>query len=184
MAFAREHGFKIISVADLIAYRQRRERLVEQTAQFDVEHGHRQGQRLFLCDALRCGGAAGARLRRRLVRQEHPGAAAPRECARGRVRQRAGRSTRRLRHLQARGLRHSGLSAGGRAGRAGRASWRPRNPAVPRSASRPGAMSASARRSCATSMCSSIRLISSSNRHYVGLSGFGIEIAETIKIEG
>jgi 3,4-dihydroxy 2-butanone 4-phosphate synthase / GTP cyclohydrolase II len=30
----------------------------------------------------------------------------------------------------------------------------------------------------------SIRLISSSNRHYVGLSGFGIEIAETIKIEG
>ena len=36
-AFAREHGFKIISVADLIAYRQRRERLVEQTAQFDVE---------------------------------------------------------------------------------------------------------------------------------------------------
>jgi 3,4-dihydroxy 2-butanone 4-phosphate synthase/GTP cyclohydrolase II len=28
----------------------------------------------------------------------------------------------------------------------------------------------------------SIRLISSSNRHYVGLSGFGIEIAETIRI--
>ena len=37
LAFAREHGFKIISVADLIAYRQRRERLVEQTARFDVE---------------------------------------------------------------------------------------------------------------------------------------------------
>ncbi len=37
LAFAREHGLKIISVADLIAYRQRRERLVEQTAQFDVE---------------------------------------------------------------------------------------------------------------------------------------------------
>ena len=30
---------------------------------------------------------------------------------------------------------------------------------------------------------SSIRLISSSNRHYVGLSGFGIEIAETIKLD-
>jgi 3,4-dihydroxy 2-butanone 4-phosphate synthase/GTP cyclohydrolase II len=28
----------------------------------------------------------------------------------------------------------------------------------------------------------SIRLISSSNRHYVGLSGFGIEIAETMKL--
>ena len=32
LAFAREHGFKIISVADLIAHRQLRERLVEQTA--------------------------------------------------------------------------------------------------------------------------------------------------------
>lgn len=31
---------------------------------------------------------------------------------------------------------------------------------------------------------SSIRLVSSSNRHYVGLSGFGIEIAETIRIAG
>jgi 3,4-dihydroxy 2-butanone 4-phosphate synthase/GTP cyclohydrolase II len=30
----------------------------------------------------------------------------------------------------------------------------------------------------------SIRLITSSTRHYVGLSGFGIDIAETIKIEG
>ena len=28
----------------------------------------------------------------------------------------------------------------------------------------------------------SIRLLSSSNRHYVGLSGFGIEIAETLKL--
>ena len=29
----------------------------------------------------------------------------------------------------------------------------------------------------------SIRLVSSSNRNYVGLSGFGIEIAETIKLD-
>ena len=28
---------------------------------------------------------------------------------------------------------------------------------------------------------SSIRLIASRNRHYVGLSGFGIEIAETLR---
>jgi 3,4-dihydroxy 2-butanone 4-phosphate synthase/GTP cyclohydrolase II len=28
----------------------------------------------------------------------------------------------------------------------------------------------------------SIRLITSSQRHYVGLSGFGIEIAETVRI--
>ena len=31
---------------------------------------------------------------------------------------------------------------------------------------------------------SSIRLLSSSNRHYVGLSGFGIEISGTVKLEG
>jgi 3,4-dihydroxy 2-butanone 4-phosphate synthase/GTP cyclohydrolase II len=30
----------------------------------------------------------------------------------------------------------------------------------------------------------SIRLMASRSRHYVGLSGFGIEITETIKIEG
>src|SRR5215813_13206859 len=34
VAFAREHGLKIISVADLIAYRQARERLVEREASF------------------------------------------------------------------------------------------------------------------------------------------------------
>ncbi len=37
VAFAREHGLKIISVADLIAYRQARERLVERTAEFAVD---------------------------------------------------------------------------------------------------------------------------------------------------
>ncbi|MGH8595852.1 MAG: 3,4-dihydroxy-2-butanone-4-phosphate synthase, partial [Gammaproteobacteria bacterium] len=36
MAFARHHGLKIISVADLIAYRQSRERLVEPVEAFDV----------------------------------------------------------------------------------------------------------------------------------------------------
>jgi 3,4-dihydroxy 2-butanone 4-phosphate synthase/GTP cyclohydrolase II len=36
VAFARRHGFRIISVADLIAYRQSRERLVEQRASFEV----------------------------------------------------------------------------------------------------------------------------------------------------
>ncbi len=37
LAFAREHGLKIISVADLIAYRQARERLVERADTFRVE---------------------------------------------------------------------------------------------------------------------------------------------------
>jgi 3,4-dihydroxy 2-butanone 4-phosphate synthase/GTP cyclohydrolase II len=34
--FAREHGLKMISIADLIAYRQRREHLVERTMEFEV----------------------------------------------------------------------------------------------------------------------------------------------------
>lgn len=34
--FARDHGFKVISVADLIAYRQRRERLINCVGEFEV----------------------------------------------------------------------------------------------------------------------------------------------------
>ena len=37
MKFAREHGLKIISIADLIAFRQRREVLVERTHEFRVQ---------------------------------------------------------------------------------------------------------------------------------------------------
>ncbi len=37
LQFAREHGFRIISVADLIAYRRARERLVERVAEFALE---------------------------------------------------------------------------------------------------------------------------------------------------
>ncbi len=35
--FAREHGMRMISIADLIAYRQRREHLVERVSEFDVQ---------------------------------------------------------------------------------------------------------------------------------------------------
>jgi 3,4-dihydroxy 2-butanone 4-phosphate synthase/GTP cyclohydrolase II len=37
IAFAKEHDLKIVSIADLIAYRRTRERLVERTAEFVVE---------------------------------------------------------------------------------------------------------------------------------------------------
>jgi 3,4-dihydroxy 2-butanone 4-phosphate synthase/GTP cyclohydrolase II len=37
LQFAEEHGLKIVSIADIIAYRQRRERLVERVAEFDVD---------------------------------------------------------------------------------------------------------------------------------------------------
>src|SRR5690606_30883742 len=36
-AFAEEHGLKQVSVADLIAYRQRQETLVQRVAEFDIE---------------------------------------------------------------------------------------------------------------------------------------------------
>jgi len=36
-AFAEEHGFRSVSVADLIAYRQRNERLVERVTEFPIE---------------------------------------------------------------------------------------------------------------------------------------------------
>ena len=37
VAFSKEHGLKIISIADLIAYRRTRERLVERVSEFEVE---------------------------------------------------------------------------------------------------------------------------------------------------
>ena len=35
--FAREHNLKLISIADLIAYRQRSEKLVERKGEFEIE---------------------------------------------------------------------------------------------------------------------------------------------------
>ena len=37
VAFARQHGLKIVSIADMIEYRQQRERLVERIAEFPVQ---------------------------------------------------------------------------------------------------------------------------------------------------
>ncbi len=37
LQFAEEHGLKIVSIADLIAFRQRRERLVDRVGEFEVE---------------------------------------------------------------------------------------------------------------------------------------------------
>jgi len=39
-AFAAEHGLKIVSIADLIDYRQRREHLVERVTSFEVQTAH------------------------------------------------------------------------------------------------------------------------------------------------
>ena len=37
LQFAEEHGLKIVAIADIIAYRQRRERLVDRVGEFEVE---------------------------------------------------------------------------------------------------------------------------------------------------
>jgi 3,4-dihydroxy 2-butanone 4-phosphate synthase / GTP cyclohydrolase II len=180
-AFAREHGFKIISVADLIAYRQRRERLVEQTAKFDVETaiGKAKGYSYVTPFdqveqlALVYGDIASGRQRAR--------EAAPRERAGRRVRL-ARHTQQGVRGVQARGRGHSRLSAGGCGGRSrGPARRRKSGSAAQRQQSwRDVGLGAQILRDLNVS---SIRLISSSNRHYVGLSGFGIEITETIKLD-
>ncbi|MFT3989706.1 3,4-dihydroxy-2-butanone-4-phosphate synthase [Aestuariivirga sp.] len=180
MSFAREHGFRIISVADLIAYRQKRERLVEQTAQFDVQTaiGMARGysyvtpfdavEQLALVFGDVSGGKnVPVRLHRENVLEDVFGS---RRTLDGvfEVFKREGRGI--LVYLQE--------------GTAG----------VPASQLQPEKSGSAAQREKSWRdvglgaqilrdlNVSSIRLISSSQRHYVGLSGFGIEIAETIKV--
>ena len=181
MAFAREHGFKIISVADLIAYRQRRERLVEQTAQFDVETaiGKARGysfvtpfdqveQLALVFGDVSSGKAVPVRLHRENVLEDVFG---PRTTLSKvfEVFKREGAGI--LVYLQE-----------GAAGvPAGQLAQEKTGSAAQRQQSwRDVGLGAQILRDLNVS---SIRLISSSNRHYVGLSGFGIEIAETIKLD-
>ncbi|MCA3562284.1 MAG: 3,4-dihydroxy-2-butanone-4-phosphate synthase [Aestuariivirga sp.] len=182
IAFAREHGFKIISVADLIAYRQRRERLVEQTAQFDVETaiGKARGysfvtpfdqveQLALVFGDVSAAKAVPVRLHRENVLEDVFGT----RSTLGKVfevfkREGAGI----LVYLQegAAGVPAGQLSVAEKTGSAAQRqqSWRDVG------------LGAQILRDLNVS---SIRLVSSSNRHYVGLSGFGIAIAETIKLD-
>ncbi len=180
LAFAREHGLKIISVADLIAYRQRRERLVEQTAQFDVEtaigkaRGHSyvtpfdQVEQLALVFGdISSGTGVPVRLHRENVLEDVFGARTTLTKVFD-VFKREGRGI--LVYLQegAAGV-PAGQLASEKSGSAAQRhqSWRDVG------------LGAQILRDLDVR---SIRLISSSNRHYVGLGGFGIEISETIKI--
>lgn len=182
LAFAREHGFKIISVADLIAHRQRRERLVEQTAQFDVNTaiGPARGfsfvtpfdaveQLALVFGDISKAGSVPVRLHRENVLEDVFG---------GRqtltqvfeVFKREGAGI--LVYLQEGA---AGVPAGQLAAeKSGSAKQREQ-------AWRDVGLGAQILRDLNVS---SIRLITSSNRHYVGLSGFGIEIAETIRLDG
>ncbi len=180
LAFAREHGFKIISVADLIAYRQSRERLVEQTAQFDVETaiGRARGfsyvtpfdaveQLALVFGDISGGKNVPVRLHRENVLEDVFGNRRTLEAV-FEVFKRAGRGV--LVYLQegATGVPASQISAEKTGSAAQRAqTWRDVG------------LGAQILRDLNVH---SIRLITSSNRHYVGLAGFGIEIAETVRI--
>ncbi|MDO8352339.1 MAG: 3,4-dihydroxy-2-butanone-4-phosphate synthase, partial [Aestuariivirga sp.] len=180
LAFAREHGLKIISVADLIAYRQLRERLVEQTAKFAVETkiGTAQGfsyvtpfdaveQLALVYGDISGGKNIPVRLHRENVLEDVFGNRGTLDAVFD-IFKREGKGV--LVYLQegTAGVPASQLS---------------------------GERSASAEARAQTWLdiglgaqilrdlnVRSIRLISSSNRHYVGLAGFGIEIAETMKL--
>jgi 3,4-dihydroxy 2-butanone 4-phosphate synthase/GTP cyclohydrolase II len=182
MAFAREHGFKIISVADLIAYRQRRERLVEQTAQFDVETviGKAKGysfvtpfdqveQLALVFGDISSAKAVPVRLHRENVIEDVFGTR-PTLNKVFEVFKREGCGI--LVYLQEGA---AGVPAGQLAGaeKTGSAAQRQKS-------WRDVGLGAQILRDLNVS---SIRLVSSSNRHYVGLSGFGIDIAETIKLD-
>lgn len=181
MAFARENGFKIISVADLIAYRQRRERLVEQTAQFDVETviGKAKGysfvtpfdqveQLALVFGDVTSGKAVPVRLHRENVLEDVFGTRTTLNKVFD-VFKREGSGI--LVYLQE-----------GAAGvPAGQLAQEKTGSAAQRQQSwRDVGLGAQILRDLNVS---SIRLISNTNRHYVGLSGFGIEIAETIKLD-
>lgn len=180
LAFAREHGFKIISVADLIAYRQRRERLVEQTAQFEVMTaiGPAKGysyvtpfdaveQLALVFGDISAVKNVPVRLHRENVLEDVFGSRKTlTEVFEIFKRESAGV----LVYLQEGA---AGVPAGQLvAEKSGSAKQR-------RQAWRDVGLGAQILRDLNVS---SIRLVTSSNRHYVGLAGFGIEIAETVKI--
>ena len=87
-AFAERHKLKQISIADLIAYRQVRDKLVKRIGEFPVQEQHRHARRLCLRDPVRRDPAHGLRLRPHWRRQEHAGAAASRRHHSRRVRRR------------------------------------------------------------------------------------------------
>jgi 3,4-dihydroxy 2-butanone 4-phosphate synthase / GTP cyclohydrolase II len=182
-AFAREHGLKIISVADLIAYRQARERLVDQQSQFaiDTPIGKARGfaystpfdsvEHLALVFGDISGGKnIPVRLHREDIVADIFGAPHVLNSVYD-VFKREGRGV--LVYLRE---GTAGVPAGQKMG-----SEKTGSAALREQVWRDVGLGAQILRDLNVH---SIRLITSSTRHYVGLSGFGIDIAETIKIEG
>ncbi len=180
LAFAREHGFKIISVADLIAYRQSRERLVEQSAQFDVETsiGKARGfsyvtpfdaveQLALVFGDITGGRNVPVRLHRENVLEDVFG------------NRRTLDQVFEIFKKEKRGVLVY-LQEGTAGVPAGQKSAEKTGSAQQREQTwRDVGLGAQILRDLNVH---SIRLLTTSQRHYVGLSGFGIEIAETIRI--
>ena len=180
--FAEQHKLRRISVADLIAYRQAREKLVERVSTQKVKspigeltvHAYRTRFDSVLHFAFVHGSLGDGR--------EAPVAAASRRHPQRHFRRRR-RSNAALQAVQGRGTRRAGLSARRLGGRAAQHLRRTRIPARIR-ARRCGARSGSGAQILRDLGVTSIRLRSDSPRKYVGLAGFGVEIAKVEPIEG
>jgi 3,4-dihydroxy 2-butanone 4-phosphate synthase/GTP cyclohydrolase II len=181
VAFARQHGLKIISVADLIAYRQSRERLVEQENSFEVATPIGKARGIAYSTpfdsvrhlALVFGDISGGkdipvRLHREDVVADVFGGPQGLSGVYD-VFKREGRGI--LVYLRE-------GTAGVPAGEMG--IERSESAAARADTWRDVGLGAQILRDLNVH---SIRLITASNRHYVGLSGFGIEISDTIRIE-
>jgi 3,4-dihydroxy 2-butanone 4-phosphate synthase/GTP cyclohydrolase II len=181
--FARRHKLKLLTVADLIAYRQSREKLVERVASFAVETaiGPLQGHAFvtpfdpvnhfaFVHGEIGDGREVLTRLHRAHIVQDVLGGAKAITASLARFKE-AGRGV--LVYLRdgASGVPLSSLPDG-----------EARRSEIERSRQwREIGLGAQILRDLGVS---SIRLLSSHERTYVGLSGFGIEIVKTEAIEG
>jgi 3,4-dihydroxy 2-butanone 4-phosphate synthase/GTP cyclohydrolase II len=177
LAFARQHGLKIISVADLIAYRQARERLVERAEAIDVATpiGPARGFTFttpfdavahvaLVYGETNAKRAVPVRLHREDVLADVFGDRSSLAAVYDIFKREGG-----------------GVLVYLREGTAGVPSEKSGSALARDRAWRDVGLGAQILRDLGIGK---IRLITASDRHYVGLSGFGIEIAETIRIDG
>ena len=182
LAFAREHGLKIISVADLIAWRRTRERLVERLASFELETPAGPAQAIsyatpfdpvqhlaLVVGQIGEGRDVLVRLHRENVLEDVFGNRETLNRVFERFREEGGGVLVYLREgatgVPASPLVQQPEKEDTESARAREKAWRDVG------------LGAQILRDLG---CKSIRLLASSERHYVGLSGFGIEITETI----
>ena len=194
-AFAEEKGLRTVTVADLIAYRQRRERLVERVEEFDIETAagparavtyttkwDSMQQLAVVWGDIRDGNNVLARLHIESVVDDAFGGSPSLHETMQRIAA-EGRGV--IIYLREGSV---GVSAGGVRGRA-ESSPHHENPAFGDEAEDHGTAQSRKEEWLEIGLgaqilkdlgISSINLLASKERHYVGLSGFGIEIAETL----